>query len=83
MTIISSRTFNQDTSFVKKQAANGPVIITDRGKPAHVLMTYEIYEKLTAKKPTFLEMIAQDSGDEFDFDIPKLSDPIARKFEFD
>lgn len=45
-TQISSREFNQDTAGAKKAAKNGPVYITDRGRPAHVLLTYEAYEQL-------------------------------------
>jgi len=39
MTTINSRTFNQDASGAKRAAQDGPVFITDRGKPAHVLLT--------------------------------------------
>ena len=45
-TTLSSREFNQDTSRAKKAAADGPVFITDRGRPAHVLLTIEDYQKL-------------------------------------
>lgn len=37
ITTLSSREFNQDTSRAKKAALIGPVFITDRGKPAHVI----------------------------------------------
>ena len=47
ITTISSREFNQDTSGAKKAASKGPVFITDRGKPAHVLLSIEDYQKLT------------------------------------
>lgn len=40
-TQMSSRQFNQDTSGAKKAAENGPVYITDRGRPAHVLLTFD------------------------------------------
>lgn len=46
VTTISSRQFNQDTSGAKKAATRGPVYITDRGRPAHVLLAYEDYERL-------------------------------------
>ena len=39
-TQITSRQFNQDTSAAKRAALEGPVFITDRGEPAHVLLTY-------------------------------------------
>lgn len=45
-TQMSSREFNQDTGLAKKAAEKGPVIITDRGRPAHVLLTFEAYERL-------------------------------------
>lgn len=72
MTTLSSRQFNQDTGAAKKQAANGPVFITDRGRPAHVLLTIEEYEKIKQKRMTLLEAVAEDNGGDFEFDIPKL-----------
>lgn len=47
ITTVSSREFNQHASDVKKAANNGPVFITDRGRPAHVLLSMEEYLKLT------------------------------------
>ncbi|MFM7342476.1 MAG: type II toxin-antitoxin system Phd/YefM family antitoxin, partial [Betaproteobacteria bacterium] len=46
-TIVSSREFNQDAGGAKRAARKGPVIITDRGRPAHVLLSFEAYQKLT------------------------------------
>ena len=46
ITKISSREFNQDSARAKKAAKNGPVFITDRGKPAHVLLSIEDYLRL-------------------------------------
>lgn len=40
ITTLSSREFNQDTVGAKNAATHGPVFITDRGRPAHVLLTY-------------------------------------------
>jgi prevent-host-death family protein len=45
---IPSREFNQGPSEAKRAANNGPVHITDRGRPAHVLMSFEHYQQLTA-----------------------------------
>jgi prevent-host-death family protein len=47
-TTLSSREFNQDTSRAKKAAAEGPVFITDRGRPAHVLISIAEYRRLRA-----------------------------------
>jgi prevent-host-death family protein len=46
-TKLSSREFNQDTSWAKRAAKRGPVFVTDRGRPTHVLLTVEEYQKLT------------------------------------
>ena len=34
---ITSRDFNQDVAGAKRAANQGPVFITDRGRPTHVL----------------------------------------------
>src|SRR5664279_2909445 len=47
---LSSREFNQHTSDAKKAADNGPVFITDRGKPAHVLLSIEEYRRITFRR---------------------------------
>ena len=57
-TTISSREFNQDTSRAKKAAARGPVFITDRGKPAHVLLSIEAYRHLVGKSDTIADLLA-------------------------
>lgn len=73
MNLVTSRQFNQDTTGAKKLAAtDGPVIITDRGTPAHVLMTYAHFQKISGKRTTLAEAIAQDDGGDFDIDFPKL-----------
>ena len=50
ITTISSRTFNHAVSQAKRDALRGPVFITDRGHPAHVLLTIEHYQKITEKR---------------------------------
>ncbi len=45
---MTSREFNQDLGKAKRQSLNEPVIITDRGVPKHVLMSYEVYQQITA-----------------------------------
>ena len=57
ITTLTSREFNQDTAGAKKAAAEGPVVITDRGQPAHVLMTYERFQELTGGRPDIVTML--------------------------
>jgi PHD/YefM family antitoxin component YafN of YafNO toxin-antitoxin module len=49
ITTFSSRAFNHDSSGAKKASINGPVFITDRGKPAHVLLSIQDYQRLLGR----------------------------------
>lgn len=71
-TIVTSRQFNQDASGAKRAASKGPVIITDRGRPAHVLMSFEAYEKLTRKQPSIVELLASPGVADIPFEAPRL-----------
>jgi PHD/YefM family antitoxin component YafN of YafNO toxin-antitoxin module len=74
VTTLSSREFNQDTSRAKKAAQNGPVFITDRGRPAHVLLTMQEYQRLTGGQMTLIEALAQPDAADVDFDPPRVKD---------
>ena len=50
MAVMTSREFNQHVSQAQKAAQSDPVIITNRGEPAYVLMTYAEYEKTLQSK---------------------------------
>lgn len=67
-TRITSREFNQDTSRAKRAAEQGPVVITDRGRPAHVLLTFDAYEELIGANRV-LDLLAEPAGVE-DVDLP-------------
>lgn len=72
VTTLSSREFNQDTGRAKKAAQNGPVFITDRGKPAHVLLSIEDYRKLTERVLSLAEAVAQPTAPDFEFTPPHV-----------
>ena len=73
---MSSREFNQDVGSAKRAAEAGPVIITDRGRPAHVLLSIHEYRRLTGGGATLAEALAQADAPDFDFAPPKLG-PVA------
>lgn len=50
MTLVTARTFNQSPSTVKAMAKQGPVFVTDRGKPAIVVLAMDEYERLTGAR---------------------------------
>jgi len=73
ITTLSSREFNQDTSRAKKAAQKGPVFITDRGAPAHVLLSIDEYRKLTGGQMSAADALAMPDGpgvDDIEFDPP-------------
>jgi prevent-host-death family protein len=77
ITTLSSREFNQDTSGAKKAARKGPVFITDRGRPAHVLLTIEDYQRLTGAAANIMDMLAMPGAADIDFEPPRLRGPLS------
>ena len=75
VTTFSSREFNQDTSGAKRAASQGPVFITDRGKPAHVLLTFEQYQRLATGPRNIVDMLGM--REDVEFEAPKL-DTLSR-----
>lgn len=71
ITTISSREFNQDTSGAKKAARKGPVFITDRGKPAHVLLSIEEYQKLTGLNADIVDLLVMPETADIDFETER------------
>jgi hypothetical protein len=75
---ISSREFNQDAGGAKRAAEAGPVFITDRGRPAHVLLTFEAYQKLAGGRPSLFDLLAAPDGADIEFDPAPLKSPLTR-----
>ncbi len=47
---ITNREFNRNVCRAKRAAVSGPVIITNRGKPAYVLLSYKDYARLRSEE---------------------------------
>jgi prevent-host-death family protein len=69
---MTSREFNQSASEAKKASLNGPVFITDRGKPSHVLLSIEEYRKLSGGVTTLADALAQRGDVDVDFEVPRV-----------
>jgi prevent-host-death family protein len=82
ITTLSSREFNQDASRAKKAAKGGPVFITDRGRPAHVLLTIEEYQRMTGKMESIVDSLAMPGAGEIEFEAPRLSGKLHRPADF-
>jgi len=59
MITMTSREFNQQVSAAKAAAENGPVIITNRGRPSTVLLKYEDYLDLTGGSASALDFFSR------------------------
>ncbi|BAD56805.1 type II toxin-antitoxin system Phd/YefM family antitoxin [Nocardia farcinica] len=66
MTTMSAREFNRDVSAAKRAAAEGPVVITDRGAEAFVLLSIEEYRRLRADSQDIVQRLSMDDDIEFD-----------------
>jgi prevent-host-death family protein len=82
ITTLTSREFNQDVSRAKRAAKKGPVIVTDRGRPSHVLLSIEEYRKLNGKPKNILELLAMPGVGEIDFEPPLLKGELFRPADF-
>ena len=73
ITTLTSREFNQGASEAKRAANNGPVFITDRGRPAHVLMSFEEYQRLTKQRRNIADALAMPGIADIEFDPPRVT----------
>ncbi len=80
ITTFSSREFNQDAGKAKKAALAGPVIITDRGRPAHVLLSFEEYQRLAGLRGHIADLLAMPGVEDVELvvtparDLPTAAD---------
>ena len=70
----SSRDFTRDVGAAKRAAAEGPVFITDRGRPAFALLKMEDYYHLAGQQEASLldVMDAIPGGASIEFEAPRL-----------
>lgn len=68
ITTLSSRELNQDIGRAKKAAKSGPVFITDRGKPAHVLLSIKDYRRLAGERRSLVDALSMAGLSDIDFE---------------
>jgi hypothetical protein len=81
-TTISSRAFNQDAAGAKRACQEGPVFITDRGKPAHVLLSIEQYRRLIGGQHSIADLLAMPGTEDLELPLPR-HDESAQAAQFD
>jgi len=83
MPTMTSREFNQDVARAKRAAKEGPVVITDRGRPAYVLMRHETYRRLSGHGRSIRALLSDPESEEVEFEPPRFGDELPRSAEFD
>lgn len=58
VTTVTSRELSQHVGRTKRAAKSGPVFITDRGKPTHVLLSIDEYRRLASKGRNLVESLS-------------------------
>jgi prevent-host-death family protein len=78
---VSSRELNQDVGRAKRAAESGPVVITDRGRPSHVLLSWVEYRRLVGGAHNLAEALAMPGLSDIEF-TPEKSGVIVRDVDF-
>ncbi len=79
---LSSRDFNRDPARAKRAAKNGPVFVTERSKPALVVMSIEDYEKLAGQNRSLADVLTAAEDLDFEFK-PAKAMPGFKAADFD
>lgn len=71
ITTLSSREFQQNANQAQKAAHGGPVFITNRGRTAHVLLSYEEYQRITGSRRNIVEALSMPGLEDTELEIPR------------
>ena len=71
MTTLSSREFQQNANQAQKATRTGPVFITNRGRPAQVLLSYEEYRRITGKRRNIVEALSMPGLNDIELEFPR------------
>jgi len=78
---VSSRELTQDVGRAKRAAEDGPVVITDRGRPSHVLLSWAEYRRLSGGPRNLARVLAAPGLSDIPFE-PEKSELKAREVDF-
>ena len=76
---ITSREFNRDVSAAKRTEVRGPVTITDHGRPSHVLLTVEQYQRMAAGEQRMGDRLWRGQDPSIDLPLPERHIELERE----
>ncbi len=86
-TTLTSREFHQNSARVKRAAQDGPVIITDRGKPTLVVQKFEDYcptpEREEKKFLSLADALYMPGAEDIELELPERQPYVFREIDFD
>ncbi len=82
VTTLTGREFSQNVNEAKHAASGGPVFITQRGQPTHVLLTIDDYRRLVGGHMSVAEALADHNAD-FDFKPPTIGPGVVNPADLD
>lgn len=80
MQTTTSQAFNRQASALRHRASTEPLLITERGRPTHVLMSYAAYQALQKPSMSVADLLAMPVPDDLDNflqpsrEIPRTAD---------
>jgi antitoxin (DNA-binding transcriptional repressor) of toxin-antitoxin stability system len=74
---------NQNFSKARRAVMNGPLVITDHGVPALVLMRFEDFQPKTEPGEAFLRRLRFDGPDDVELVLPPREIEPFREIDFD
>ena len=82
MTTMTSSEFSRDVDRARRAARLGPVFVTDRGQPAHVLLTIDEYQRITEGGQTIGALLGRPEVAELAFEPSQLGN-LTKPVEWD
>lgn len=81
-TTVTSKELNQQSSIVQRRAQHEHVIVTNRGKPDLVILSYAEYQRITGGKSILDALFSPEVAD-IDITFPREPMIVARPVTFD
>ncbi len=81
-TVLTVSEVNQDFTKAQRAVKDGPVVITHRGEPSLVLMTYKAYIAKTSQGPSLRERLHVPGVEDIAFDPQPLPDGMITPAKF-
>lgn len=80
-TTVTSHRFRGDVPAAMRAAERGPVVITDHGRPSHVLLTVEEFDRITGEQCLMGDVFWREQDPAFDTDLPQRRIVPERDFD--